>query len=402
MDQLINKILILFIIIFSACSVKKTAVKSNFTSGINLKIELNSKDIKGTAISIKSVDYKQTYYKDSIKKNKQILEINLPKEGLYNLDFNGVYTDNKYLSGWMNNIDLYVEQGKSYQIFAGNDQDILKKRSIVKTNSSLQNDLSDFNEKFYFLLDSLMSANKVKENELADTLFYDNKKEYNNEWAKYIKQKLYIQKEFAPIFTRDFALNHHSSIISAFKINEVWDLQEKYNVYQNIYDQLSEKVKLNEYGILFKRKLDALEHISYGKKIPVVAGKKPNDEEFTYDYTKNSFTLIEFWASWCKPCRDEHPELINIYNQFKNKGFDIISVSLDDKKTLWEHAITKDKLMWKNHYSDLQSFSKSENSIRFNLGFVPQNYLVDSKGNIIIKNIEFDDLKLYLDKNKTK
>ncbi|MBU1372613.1 MAG: TlpA family protein disulfide reductase [Bacteroidetes bacterium] len=370
--------------------------KSLGSSGINVKIELQTKDIIGCEIKLQSLDLKTVYWSDTLRKNKQLINLNLPiKQGFYKLGFNGKYPYNKRLSGWMHDIILYLENNKTYQVFAGDDQTILYNHSKVRSNSETQIDLSLFQDAYVFKFDSLKKELKKKE-DFSDTLFNSNSKNYDQSWALYLKEKDYLQKKFPVQFIRKFAIEHPNSIISPFKLVEVWDIQENYDLYKSIYDSLSTEIKWNEYAILFKQKLDAIKYLAYGNHTPMVVGKGLHNEDFIYDYSKNKFTLLEFWASWCKPCRDEHPELVEIYNEYHQLGFDILSISLDDKKELWEKAIEKDQLIWKNHFSDLKSFSKSENAIRFNIAFVPQNYLINSEGEIVTQNIELGDLKKFL------
>jgi len=111
--------------------------------------------------------------------------------------------------------------------------------------------------------------------------------------------------------------------------------------------------------------------------------------------------LIDFWASWCRPCRVKHPELVSIYNQFKNskfkKGsrFDIFSVSLDKNKEAWLKAIKQDKLTWKNHVSDLKGWN-SEVVSTYNVRGIPMNVLLDENGKVIATNLHGDQLRKML------
>ncbi len=115
---------------------------------------------------------------------------------------------------------------------------------------------------------------------------------------------------------------------------------------------------------------------------------------------QNKYVLIDFWASWCKPCRVQHPELIKVYNKYKNAkidkadGFEIYSVSLDDKKEKWTGAIAKDKLPWKNQVSDLLGF-KSPYVETFQFEQIPTSYLVNEQGVIVgvnptVKWLDYD------------
>lgn len=101
-------------------------------------------------------------------------------------------------------------------------------------------------------------------------------------------------------------------------------------------------------------------------------------------------TLLEFWASWCGPCRQQNPGLVKTYQKYKDNGFEIFSVSLDFKKEDWLKAIEKDQLTW-NHVSDLKG-RNSTGAIIYGINAIPDNFLIDEKGNIIGKYLWGDDL----------
>lgn len=107
--------------------------------------------------------------------------------------------------------------------------------------------------------------------------------------------------------------------------------------------------------------------------------------------------LIDFWASWCLPCREEFPELKLIYNQYKNNGFDILGVSIDDSNEKWLKAIAKDKLIWENVISP--GGFKSQIAIDYKIFAIPSNYLVNDEGVVIAKDMAPKDLELLLQKH---
>lgn len=106
---------------------------------------------------------------------------------------------------------------------------------------------------------------------------------------------------------------------------------------------------------------------------------------------KGKVVLVDFWASWCSPCRKENPNLVKAYNKYHNKGFEILAVSLDDKKINWEKAIEADKLTWL-HVSDLKGW-KSELALEYGIKSIPTSFLLDADGKIIAKDLRGDALE---------
>lgn len=106
---------------------------------------------------------------------------------------------------------------------------------------------------------------------------------------------------------------------------------------------------------------------------------------------KGKYVLVDFWASWCKNCRLEHPDLIKAYTKFKDKGFTILSISFDTSKENWKKAIADDGLLWKN-LSDLTGMDNSYVAKLYQIQGLPVNYLIDTQGRIIAKNLRGTDL----------
>jgi len=127
-----------------------------------------------------------------------------------------------------------------------------------------------------------------------------------------------------------------------------------------------------------------LKKTAVGQPAPEITLPNPDGKPIALSSLKGKVVLIDFWASWCGPCRKENPNVVKVYQKYKDKGFDVFSVSLDKDKNSWLEAIKKDGLVWPNHVSDLAYWSSSVVP-QYGISGIPFTVLIDREGKIVAK-----------------
>ncbi len=129
-----------------------------------------------------------------------------------------------------------------------------------------------------------------------------------------------------------------------------------------------------------------------GQKAPEIALPSPDGKIIKLSSLKGKVVLLDFWASWCGPCRKANPNVVKLYEKYKNQGFTVYSVSLDQSKQKWQQAITKDGLSWENHVSDLK-FWYSKAAEDYGIEAIPATFLIGKDGVILDTDLHGNSLE---------
>ena len=181
--------------------------------------------------------------------------------------------------------------------------------------------------------------------------------------------------------------------IAALYAANILNPDEEFSYLKKLSDNLLKKYPKSRFVKRNAEFLKSIEKLTIGQPAPEITLKSPEGNDVSLSSLKGKLVLIDFWASWCKPCRMENPNVVKVYKEYKNKGFEIYGVSLDKFKEQWTKAIEKDGLPWL-HVLDAKSLASNE----YKVSAIPMTYLIDKEGKILAKNLRGEALRTRISK----
>ena len=347
----------------------------------NFIIEGSISPLKGGTITLlKEIDIER-------KLSEKIDVINLSKEGGFEKGYSsgpGLY---RLQLNKKKSLLLAIDTGQHIKIkITDLNSGNLNISILGSTDSEVLLDYENFRKKS---LDSLVQSVRRQVREV--------KKGANPDQDK-IKELQQLEIENYAIHLKElnkFVKNNMNNTLGLYATSIRWKGAENLNLYDSLtkaFERANPDLELTK---KLREKVSRLQQTSIGGIVPDIEMKTQKGKAISLSSIQKKYTLIDFWASWCGPCRSESNTLNDLYEKYNVKGFEIYGVSLDDKEEKWLKAIEKDNRTWTN-VSSLQGF-KTPASYDYAVTALPDNYLIDAKRKIIAKNIHGEKLITLID-----
>ncbi|TSD66523.1 AhpC/TSA family protein [Inquilinus sp. KBS0705] len=290
--------------------------------------------------------------------------------------------------------------GNVFDLVAKNGDEINFKTDVADMSHSYEVSGSETSEK-------IKEFNKIsnfygdKNSKLSD--------EYTEKSAALGKESDSLLKIYMPQFQKNisdyseavlkFVADNKKSLAGFYAITSLD--QQKYEQQMVAYaDEIRGDFKDNPAVQTFVKQMDAAKPVSIGHKAPEFIMLSLQEKPVKLSDYKGKYVLVDFWASWCVPCRQENPNVVKQYKAFHSKGFEVLGVSLDTEKKDWKNAVDKDGLTW-THVSELKRFDGPTERV-YRIEAIPSNFLIDPQGVIVAKNVTGQDLEQFLNKTFNK
>jgi len=282
------------------------------------------------------------------------------------------------------------DRSSSVRLLAGNDpiviiSDFEQPENDSITGSKLQDEyvaiqdsMSIFDNQLQRIIEDYNTAQQA-----GDTLILSRLEEEYNSYDK-----------LKDVWMKGWVKNNPQSIVAEFLIVNPLMYTASTEELDEMFTNLSPEITKNNLYKMIEKKVITLRNSAVGQMAPEITMVDTNGVEQTLSSHFGTYLLIDFWASWCGPCRADNPQMVEIYHKYHDMGYNVFGVSLDNKEDRWKQAINDDKLVW-SHVSDLKGW-KSAGAASYGVSSIPHTVLVDPNGIIVARGLRGDELEAKL------
>jgi peroxiredoxin len=279
---------------------------------------------------------------------------------------------------------VYIYFGKENMVFKSADSLI----NATVTGSKVYDEFQDYNKQIGGTIMALTKAvnidfSSATPEQQKDTAFV---KAVDARFRRNIERR--NEKQF------EFAKNNPNSYFALVALSESAGTKVDVKKVEPVYKALKAEYRNTDMGKELEQRIQAAGTTAVGMQAPEFTQNNVEGKPVSLSSLKGKYVLVEFWASWCTPCRAGNPNLVKQYELYKDKGFEIISVSLDNVKDRWVEAIKKDGLPWL-HVSDLKGWNNAVGRL-YGVRAVPQSFLLDKDGKVIGNTLRDETLNAKL------
>jgi len=295
---------------------------------------------------------------------------NIPKIGFYRIFINN-----------NNFVNLILEPNDTL-LFSANVED-LEGSYVIEGNEEAQK-LKELNDMLNAYVDKIDSLNNL--------VGIAKSQQYYNEVAFLMSAQEELQMNTGKKM-RAFVVGNSTYLASLSAVQKL-DPDGDFELFVKVKDDLEPKIGGTELHKGLSDQIAVWKKAQIGSEMLDITLNNPEGEPIKLFEQLGEITLVDFWASWCRPCRGENPNIVKAYEKYKSKGFTVVGVSLDEDAELWKRAIKQDNLTW-THMSDLKLWNSAVVA-QYNISSVPASFLVDKNGKILAKNLRGAALDLKL------
>lgn len=238
-------------------------------------------------------------------------------------------------------------------------------------------------------IDGLITSYQDKVNELNES-YYEAMSNNDTEAIKKIQSDALLLEDYQAKQVKEVINSMGDSFASLAAIG-LLNSKNEFQFLDSLIAELDQKYPETKMIVQLKQQLDEMRALSMGQVAPEISLPNPEGQTVNLSDFRGKYVMIDFWAGWCKPCREENPNVVRLYNQYKDQGFEVFGVSLDRTREAWVDAIFEDGLTW-TQVSDLKYFN-SVAAETYQINAIPATYLIDPDGKIIGKDLRGPNLE---------